>query len=462
MNQAASPQQADAAQRLASLLMLQQRLRAVSSLTELGYLLVNDLRELFPHRSAFLWLSLDGGGRVAAVSSLPEPSREATFTFWAKALARHISRTAPTPDTLRVLDIGTLPAGLAADWDAYLPRQAVWAPLRGVKTTVGGLLLARDTPWPPEDLRLLAHLVDAAGHAADALFHRRRFHPLVALRRRPLQRFLLAGALVAGLATLALPVPLSVLAPAEVVPQDPLLVRAPLAGVVDKVLVESNQTVTQGQLLFRLDDVTLRTKLDVVRQDLDVSQAEYRQTEQAAVGDRRNSAKLPLLAARIEQRAAEVAYTQSLLTRIEVKADRSGIVIMPDARKLEGKPVVLGERILTLADPAAAELELWIPVDDSIPLPERAPVSLFLNVAPDTIYTAILKTIDYKAQMSPRGMLAFRAVARFSDGRPVPRIGLRGTARLSGETVSLGNFLFRRPWAAARPWIGLGLGWGLP
>ena len=455
MSQVTAAPQADAAQRLALLLMLQQRLRTVPSLTELGYMLVNDLRELFPHRSAFLWLSLDGGGRVAAVSALPEPSGEATFTFWAKGLARHVSGNAPAPDAVRVIDVAALPAALAADWPAYLPHHAVWAPLRGAKASVGGLLLARDTSWPPEDLRLLAHLADAAGHAAEALFHRRRFHPLVALRRRPVQRTLMAAGLVAGLASLALPVPLSVLAPAEVVPREPLLLRAPLAGVIDKVMVEPNQTVTQGQLLFRLDDVTLRTKLDVVRQDLEVSQAEYRQTEQAAVGDRRNSAKLPLLAARIEQRAAEVAYTEALLARIEVKADRPGIVIMPDARKLEGKPVVLGERILTLADPAAAELELWIPVDDSIPLPEGAPASLFLNVAPDTIHAAVLKTIDYKAQMSPRGILAFRAVARFSDDRPVPRIGLRGTARLSGETVSLASMLFRRPWAAVRPWLGV-------
>jgi hypothetical protein len=462
MTAAAAPaSQPDAAARLAQLLMLQQRLRAAPSLTELGYLLVNDLQGLFPHRSAVLWLTLDGGGQVAAVSSLPEPAREATFTVFARDLARHLTATAPTPNGVRVIDPAGLPGDLRDDWASYLPPQACWAPLPGRHGSIGGLLLARDTPWPAEELRVLAHLADAAGHAAEALWGRGRFRPLVTLRRRPWRRGLLAAAVAGGLAALALPVPLSVLAPAEVVARDPLLVRAPLAGVIDRVLVEPNQVVGQGQHLFRLDDVALRTKLDVARQELEVAQAEYRQNEQAAVGDRRSSAKLPLLAARIEQRAAEVAYTQALLDRIEVKAERPGIVLMAEARKLEGKPVVLGERVLTLADPAAAEIELWIGVEDSIPLPEGAAVSLYLNVAPDTVHAARIRTVNYKAEMSPRGTLAYRAVARFVAETPtMPRIGLRGTARLSGETVSLATYLFRRPWAAIRPWLGLGLGLG--
>jgi hypothetical protein len=39
-------------------------------------------------------------------------------------------------------------------------------------------------------------------------------------------------------------------------------------------------------------------------------------------------------------------------------------------------------------------------------------------------------------------------------GSPV-RLGLRGSARLDGQEVSLGYFLLRRPISAVRQWLGL-------
>ena len=54
-----------------------------------------------------------------------------------------------------------------------------------------------------------------------------------------------------------------------------------------------------------------------------------------------------------------------------------------------------------------------------------------------------------------RGTLAFALRARFEDGEAMPRIGLRGTAKVYGERSSLFMFLFRRPLSALRQGLGL-------
>ena len=52
------------------------------------------------------------------------------------------------------------------------------------------------------------------------------------------------------------------------------------------------------------------------------------------------------------------------------------------------------------------------------------------------------------------GFLAYRLKAEFTDQESPPRIGLRGTAKLFGDETTVFFFLFRRPLAKARQWLG--------
>ena len=119
-----------------------------------------------------------------------------------------------------------------------------------------------------------------------------------------------------------------------------------------------------------------------------------------------------------------------------------------------GRPVRLGERLLEVADTRGAEVEIWLPSADNIPLPEGAEVSLFLNVDPSQVREARLTHVNYRAELAPDGELAYRAHAVLSDADNLPRVGWRGTAKVEGEQVTLGYYLFRRPWATLRSWTG--------
>ncbi|CAK0754245.1 hypothetical protein CCP1ISM_5690001 [Azospirillaceae bacterium] len=173
-----------------------------------------------------------------------------------------------------------------------------------------------------------------------------------------------------------------------------------------------------------------------------------------AFQDPASQAALAVLQSQIALRRAEVAYAASLLERIEVRAERDGIAVFGDANELRGRPVMTGERVMTIADPASAEIAIALPAGDATILEPGAPVRMFLNVAPLEPVAATLYQSGYDVQMTAEGILAYRLKARLDPGVAPPRIGLRGTAKLYGGETSLFQYLLRRPLAAVRRMIG--------
>ena len=92
---------------------------------------------------------------------------------------------------------------------------------------------------------------------------------------------------------------------------------------------------------------------------------------------------------------------------------------------------------------------------EAIVLTTGAPVDLFLDVDPLSPKPATLTSASYEAEMTPAGTLSYRVRAAFPEGLPPPRIGLQGTAKIYGERVALGLYLFRRPLASLRQWLGI-------
>ena len=136
-----------------------------------------------------------------------------------------------------------MPADEVELWVSHLPAQGLLLPLIAGdgEPPVGLLLLARDLPFTEGERQLLDIACGAYAHAWKALMGPgQRRHLWLKDRRK--------WAMVAGaLALLALfPVRHSVLAPAEIVPHRPAILRAPLAGVVEEILVPPNAPGHRG------------------------------------------------------------------------------------------------------------------------------------------------------------------------------------------------------------------------
>ena len=456
------------ARALATLVHLARRAREARDGAELAFVAVNETHALAPYRQAVLWLA-EGG--VAALSGVVSAEANAPYVHWLERVCRHL-QDRDTGDTPRILDGTDLPEAERAEWGDWLPAQGLWLPLPTVprRFAGGALLLARDEPWSEAELALLGEWAATWSHAR-ALRDGGSF--FAGVRRRLLagpatradrgagrrwrgilssRRLWLAAALTA---VLLVPVPLSVLAPAELVPLNPAVIRAPLDGVVDRVLVVPNQVVKEDEALFEFDRANIQNRLQIALRALGTVQAEYRQKSQQALFDPTSKSQLAVLQSQIAEKATEAAYLRKLDQRGVVASPRAGVVLFDDPTEWVGRPVVTGERVMVVADEHAVEVEAWLSPSDAIPLADGSPVTLYLNADPLRPVRASLRYVGHEAVERPDGKPAYRVRATLAEGGERPRVGLKGTARLESGTVSLGYWILRRPLAGARAWLGI-------
>lgn len=421
---------------------LEQQARKAASTEQLAFAMVNDGQALFGFRHAALLIA----GKVQALTGISVVEAHAPFVAFVERAASALL-THGSLDEGQAVDPAHLDEQTRLDMNSLSAPHAFWLPLKDRSgETFGGLWLARDNPFGEAEQSLLRQLAETYAHAWLALQPRKPW------RMRWPRRKLLAVAAALSL-LLLIPVRQSVLAPAEVVPLGGRVVSAPLDGVIAEFLVKPNQNVAAGDVLVRFDATSLKAQADVAERALGVAEAELKASSQRAFADAESSARLDLLAARVEQKRAERDYAQQLLARSEVRAERAGIAVFADAERLTGKPVQTGERLMQIADPTQAELRIELPVGDAIALQTGAEVALFLDSDPLNRHQARLERSAYEAQSTAAGQLAYRLDAAFIE--TPPRIGLRGTAKLFGERAPLAYYLLRRPLAALRQSLGL-------
>lgn len=438
---------------LSTLLQLQKQCRHVKSPSELGFLVVNDTLRLLQYHQAVLWQKKGSAGRIVAVSGVDRPNLDSPYLLWLKKVCRFLQRE-QTGKTARVVTKEQLSLAQQAEWDEWMAGEGLWCPLPGADgALLGAVWLKRDLPWQPGEVALLEQLADAYGHAWQALGGR-RWQPSLAAKFI-IGRVLRVAVIAAALASLALPVELSVLAPARIVPVRPLVVSAPLQGVIKYFHVQPNQQVVAGQELFSIDETELRNRREVAAKALAVAEAELQRATQKSLFDRDSAVDIEVLRARVAIKKAEMQYAADELSRVTVRAERDGIVIFADANDWLGKPVVTGERVLLLADPDRKELELQVPLDNAINLAPGARVRMFLHVNPTLAIPAVIRLASYEAKETPQGTLAYMVKAGLVDEMPELRIGLQGTAKVYGEKTRLYYYLLRRPWAAVRRSLGI-------
>ena len=252
-----------------------------------------------------------------------------------------------------------------------------------------------------------------------------------------------------------IPVRLSVLAPAEVIALTAQTVAAPQDGVVGSFAVPANSRVKAGNLLFSLNDSVITNRLEVARRALDTARAEAHNAQQRAFDDMQGKSELAQTMGRVREKEAELAAVEHLAGLVEVRAERDGIAVFSDANDWIGRPVQTGERIMQLAQPQDAGVLVWLAVADAINLEQGAPTQLFLHTEPLSPRTGQVIEASYQATLSPSEVASYRLRVKLAPNESLPRIGLRGTVRISGESVTLGYYLLRRPISALREWSGL-------
>lgn len=491
---------------LIRLLDLGRQARHAATGAELQFVLVNRTYSLCPYLLGTYWVVGEG---VVIQSGLSSIDRNAPFVQWLSGVCAFLAHQQKpirvTADVLRHEDV--------AQWAEHLPASAVWFPVTVDGAPAAGLLLCRQEPWTEPEISLLTEWVDIWAHAWKKL-HAPSLHSElgrlvtwfsawwpnfdqiratgeavsqgsqyvwrnVVLRptRWPWLAFKVLKTVASpknwqqslktvwqdralrlrwGLALLAiLPVRLTVLAPAELVPAHPAVIRVPTEGVIDEFFVAPNQMVAEGQALFRLDLTTLTSRLNVAQQEIQIASSEYRQSALQSLTDAKSRTQLSGQEGKAAERQVEVAYLKELLSKAQVKAPRAGVVLFDDPSEWIGKPVLAGEKIMVVTTEGDVEIEAWLPVGDAIALPSDVPVTLYLNASPLSPVDGQLRYVGHEAIPRPDGSYAYRLRAKLAPGEHAPRVGLRGTAKISGQYVPLVYWVLRKPLGSIRQFLGV-------
>ena len=437
-------------QLLLNLSALRDKALAADTLNTLAFSMANDLYPLLQFRQALVLAQRGESFEVLCVSGLAKPQEDSPYLVWLRRTARWLAKQlhGNEPQWLS-RDALKPPTEVADGWTEWWPAGLWCIPLHGKDgKRLGLVLFLMDAP-PLEPLQpLLQGIWQTWAYCWSALTRHRRF----AGWRPSRGHGLLAAALLAVLALL--PVRQTALAPAEIVSREAKIISSPIDGVIAQVHVRPNQAVEAGTPLFTLDETTLRSRAEVLGKEVAVADAELLAASQRAFDNPQSKSELTLLNGKAQQRRSEWAAVTAQLARTHVLSPRAGVAVFSDPNDWIGKPVVTGERILQLADPAQPVMLVQLPVADAIALEVGAPVTLYLTAYPlEPLEGRILET-SYQARSTEEGVVAYRLLASIEGQGEHRRLGLHGTAKLYGERVVLGYYLLRRPIAAARAWLG--------
>lgn len=440
---------------LSTLVALERTARKATSIEQLAFVAVNETHRLIDYYQCLLWrLTPAGKIKIQSISGVSEIDQHSQAALSLQRLVKAIHNNRNDPG-LSPVTCDDIPSKMRPEWEEWLPANGLWCPfVRPSGEVCAGLLITRDAAIADTEIELLAPLVEAYAHAWNALDaggNKTGSGLLRLLRRRSLRIALFAGLI----GILALPIRESALAPAEVIADQALMVNAPVRGVIKEFHVRPNELVDSGQPLFSLDDTEFKSRYEIAAKSLEVARADYLRSAQKSFSDAQSKSEVELLRVRVEQKQLEKNYAQMLLERTKVRADQKGIAVFADANDWIGRPVEIGERILMLADPEQAEIQVWLAVEDGITLEPGSEVQMFLNTDPTSPLNARIRQTSYQPTKTPGGALAFPLKAELDSAQKMPRIGLKGTAKVYGESVSVFYYLTRRPLSALRQTLGI-------
>jgi hypothetical protein len=447
-------QEADPAA-LATLLHLQQRALGALTSADLGFIMVNETLSLVSFRQAAFFTCSPGSKlTLTTASGLISVAEDSPFAVWLGRFASSLPNPSSSENTCQRLDISQAKPEFVEGWQEWLPEHLLTAQLTSPSAKKVGLLIyAREAPWTDDELVLLDRVHQSYGYCLDALGKSGR--SLLGAVGNFFRRGTVKWVALAAALALFIPVRLSALAPAEVIALTSMAVAAPQDGVISVFHAPPNSPVRAGDKLFSLDDSALTSRREVARRAVAIAKADLLVAQQRAFDDVKSKGELAAAAGRVREKESELALAEGTLDRVVVKAERDGLAIYGDPNDWLGRPVQTGERVMQLADPKDAGVMIWLPVADALNLEPGAPIRLFLSTSPLDPLAAKLVQTSYQAVMSPDGVSAYRLRGVFDEDSGKARIGLRGTARVSGEWATLGYYLFRRPLSALREWTGL-------
>ena len=438
--------------KIARLISLEKKTREAKSKDELNFLVVNETREIIDYTTSFLLLkSATDKFHINAISDIASIDRTAPLVTFVESIINH--KTKINLKEIESIDLEQFSKKIKKQKPKNIPQYLlcipIFSPQRGLQ---GYLLLARNKNFNENENELVQHLSRTYGHAYNTFLTNFSIKNFFKKNFTGKKRWITISVIIL---IFLFPVRMTSTAPVEVVAKNPFLITSPFDGVVKKIIANNNDQTKPGDLLVLLEDIDLSNEFNLAKQSLQVAEKELLRTRQSSFTDNEQKSRLAELVAQVDLKRVELKSAERKLKNSKIYSEKKGVVIVDRKSDWQGKPVAVGEKILTIADPNNIEFLIWLPVKDSIVINQDANTNIFLDINPMSSYKGNIIRSTYEPELSPEEVLSYKLISSFKGNRDTPRIGLRGTAKVYGNRTILFYYLFRKPITFIRQLIGI-------
>lgn len=437
--------------KIARLIGLEKKSREARTQDELNFVVVNETRQIIDFVNSYLLLKTPTDKyHVKAVSDLATVDRTAPLVTFVENIINDQKNT--NLKEIQNLEVDKISRSLKIKKPKNIPDNIllipIFSPQRGLQ---GFLITTRNEKFNDNEVELARHLSVTYGHAYNTFLTDFSIKDFLKKNFTGKRSWIIILSIIF---ILVIPIKITSTAPVEVVPKNPRLITAPFDGVVKNIIVNNNDKINSGDLLIQIEDTDLKNSFNLAKQSLQVAEKELLRSRQFSFSNNEEKARLAELMAQVDLKKAEVESTSERLKNSKIYADKDGIAIVDQKNNWQGRPVSVGEKIITIANPKKVEFLIWLPVKDSLIIKENTDVKVFLDINPIKPLKGKLKRASYQSSLSPEEVLSYQISASF-EGEEIPRIGLRGTAKIYGSRVTLFYYLFRKPITFVRQLIGV-------
>jgi len=412
------------------------------------FLILNDTIQIIKYDRAILWeFDESGSPSLLGVSGQAKISKKSAFAdHWLSIIKNIPDVKVPQILSAKPPEIkeGILPAVSAA----LNMTSILWLPIFSQDKLALGLMLERwNTSWQYDEIEILNYLMKGYGAAWG------KYIPRFSLTKLLKRRTILFGLLLTVI-ILSIRVPLRISAPCEIVAKDPVMITAPVEGTIEKVVATPGEFVKKGDILVQYDKRIPLEELKVAEKQVQISKSELERANNLSAKDPHALTDLAVLALKLKKEAIQLdlaKYRASLLT---IKAPENGVIMIDNPDEWRGHPVKIGEKIMMIADPQQTKIQIWVPENDNITLDLKKPIKIYLNVSPEKSHYATLSYISSYSSLSDKSIQSFTAEAEWQEPPKDIKMGLKGTAILYGDNVSIFYLGMRRPFSYLRNLFG--------
>ncbi|MEC7838503.1 MAG: HlyD family efflux transporter periplasmic adaptor subunit [Chlamydiota bacterium] len=420
----------------------------------LTFLILNDTINVARYDRALLWDLTAEKPKLLGVSGQSNlPKNHDLIKKW-----RNVVTDLGEPNKPQIFIIDRSDETKIAKDSNEKPKSTVlWLPIFSNEKLTLGMWMElwgdhKNNPPPDDLLGLLVHLLmPSFGLAWEKLSMKNSWKKIP--RKTP---FYAALGVAVFLMLLFIQVPLRIVAPCEVVAMDPMVIRAPMEGIIKEINVKPGEMIVEGDILFEYDKRVPLQQLKAAQKEVEVLESKLNRAISLSLEEDQSSAdNYSILTRQLEKGKIELELVQHHASLLTNKAEQSGMVIIDDPDQLRGKPVQIGERILAINDPNKTKLKIWLPENDNVELNLDEPIKIILNVSSNESFQAKITYISSESTLSEKNIPSFIAEAEWVTHDQNVKLGLKGTAILYGEKVPLWYFFLRKPIAFIRYYVGL-------